>query len=1005
MKEGKANMCIESEDSSQKESDSKADMGNQAPLTMIATRATDYGIPDVKRDRIPLEEKGSKVKPTEAREAEEEEVTNNLTEESNNHLGIDAVEFKQEQASDPTLKDLWNRAKTEKEPYVISKDILYKRKETLFEKNALDLGKNLRLVVPIKYRQRLLELGHDSKWAGHRGVKATKACLRKEYTWPGMDEEVAAYVRSCPICQKTANVPKNHRVPLQETPIVEVPFQTVVIDLCGPISPASSSGKKYVLILVDQMTHWPEFIPLGSMKADKVCKALIEVFSRVGIPKYIISDNGTHFKNQLVQGMEKMLGISPIFSTVEHHETAGSAERMIRVLRDMLKKVTSDEPRSWELALPFLAFSCRQIPSTVTGFAPFELLYSHDVIGPLQILRDAWTGQLETPTPKRSVVEYLTMTKTHMQRCAEIATEHTKQARQSAKYYYDKHSSDRNLEPDEEVLLLRHATENKLLARWEGPFKILRKLSNVNYEIDTDKGKKVYHINLLRKWFNRSELCLTPSVNVVLTADPPQEEYETLPVVDDSSDTCGVNEHLTAEQKSQLQEVISEFSDRFSGQLGRTALIKHKITLTKDKPIAPKMYRIPECLKDKVHEQIRTMLENGLIEESTSAYASPIVCVTKKDKSIRICADLRAINSITVPDEYPASDMRNILERAAGSMFVTGLDLQQAFYQVELEKGSRPYTAFRTPHGLFQYTVLPNGARNASKCFQRLADQVLKGAEEYSAAHVDDILVFSRTWEEHIQHLKDILARLRKANLTAKLDKCQFGQRSIKVLGHVLENGLIKPDPEKISAIKDYPIPKTKRQVRAILGLANFYRRHLPNFAEIVAPLTELTRKDKPDRVKWTEKEDQAFNGLKQGLTSERFIIPPDITKPFILRCDASGTGLGAALLQKDEQGTERPISYASRKLLDREIKMSTVERETLCVVWALNHFQQYTYGAQVDIYTDHNCLRWLQTMANTNPRLTRWALAIQRYDVNINYVPGKQNGLADGLSRAHMEA
>jgi hypothetical protein len=168
--------------------------------------------------------------------------------------------------------------------------------------------------------------------------------------------------------------------------------------------------------------------------------------------------------------------------------------------------------------------------------------------------------------------------------------------------------------------------------------------------------------------------------------------------------------------------------------------------------------------------------------------------------------------------------------------------------------------------------------------------------------------------------------------------------------------------------------------------------------------LTELTRKDKSDRVKWTDSADQAFKALKQGMTSDRFIIPPDIKQPFILRCDASGTGLGAALLQKDAQGIEKPISYASRQLLERETRMSTVERETLCVVWALNHYQQYTYGAKVDIYTDHNCLRWLQTMANTNPRLTRWSLAIQRYDVTINYVPGKHNGLADGLSRAYTD-
>jgi hypothetical protein len=347
--------------------------------------------------------------------------------------------------------------------------------------------------------------------------------------------------------------------------------------------------------------------------------------------------------------------------------------------------------------------------------------------------------------------------------------------------------------------------------------------------------------------------------------------------------------------------------------------------------------------------------------------------------------------------------MRSILDKAAGAKFITGLDLQQAFFQVELDEKSRQYTGFKTPFGLFQYTVLPNGAKNSSKCFQRLADKILLGAEDYAAAHVDDFIIFSPSWEQHLAHIRDILERLRKANLTVKLKKCQFARKSIKILGHVIEDGYVKPDPEKISAIANYQVPKTKRQVRAFLGLGNFYNRFIPDFGTKAAPLTELTRKDKPDKIKWTDAADRSFKALRTDLTSDRMLIPPDIRKPFILRSDASATGIGSLLAQLDDDGTERPIGYASRKLIERETRMSTVERELLAVVWSLNHFQQYTYGTKVHVYTDHNCLKWLQTMANHNPRLTRWALAIQRYNLQIHFTPGKLNTMADGLSRAYM--
>src|SRR6218665_3834448 len=271
-------------------------------------------------------------------------------------------------------------------------------------------------------------------------------------------------------------------------------------------------------------------------------------------------------------------------------------------------------------------------------------------------------------------------------------------ARVTAKAYYDKQSPNMTLD-------LRHATENKLLARWKGPFIVTRQLSMVNYEIMTDKGPKVYHINLLRRWHARDSDMTIPQVNVILTAEPCEEDYEALGYIDDegeAEETLDLKLKGLSEAKiKQLKEVLNEFKDRFTKKLGRTTLIRHSIKLNTQKPIAPRSYRIPESLRGQVHEQIEQMIQDGIIEPADSPYASPIVCVRKKDNSIRICADLRQINAITIADEYPASDMRLILEKAAGAKFITALDLRQAFFQVELDQQSRPYTAFRSSQELY----------------------------------------------------------------------------------------------------------------------------------------------------------------------------------------------------------------------------------------------------------------------------------------------------------------
>lgn len=219
-----------------------------------------------------------------------------------------------------------------------------------------------------------------------------------------------------------------------------------------------------------------------------------------------------------------------------------------------------------------------------------------------------------------------------------------------------------------------------------------------------------------------------------------------------------------------------------------------------------------------------------------------------------------------------------------------------------------------------------------------------------------------------------------------------------------MEDGVVKPDPEKTKAISEFPTPKTKKNVKSFLGCANFYRSHIDRFAETAKPLTDLTRRDQPDRVRWGEEHERAFNRLKESLCSGPVLVPPAPNELYILKSDASGKCIASILMQTNEKGEEHPVGYASRKLLPREVNYSTVERECLGIVWGLSHFENYTYGAKIEIRTDHNCLKWLNQMANQNPRLTRWALALQKYDIqDITWVPGKYMNDVDGLSRADL--
>ena len=313
------------------------------------------------------------------------------------------------------------------------------------------------------------------------------------------------------------------------------------------------------------------------------------------------------------------------------------------------------------------------------------------------------------------------------------------------------------------------------------------------------------------------------------------------------------------------------------------------------------------------------MLENGIIEPSCSEWSSPIVLVKKKDGSLRLCVDYRKLNQVSQMDAYPMPRVDELIDHVGRAKFILTLDLTRGYWQVPVATDDRPKTAFTTPFGLFQFNVMPFGLQGAPATFQRLMDQVIRGLGEFLAAYLDDLIVFSETWTEHLQHIRAILQRLREAGLTAKAKKCKFGTDHCVHLGHIVGGGTVYPESAKLQAVRDFPTPQTKKQVRVFLGLTGYYRRFIPDYASTAAPLTDLTRKSAPVRVVWSPNCDHAFQQLKDSLCTAPILRSPDFTRPFVLQTDASDRGVGAVLSQLDDEGQEHPVAYFSKKLLPRE--------------------------------------------------------------------------------------
>ncbi|KAF5781372.1 putative nucleotidyltransferase, Ribonuclease H [Helianthus annuus] len=411
-------------------------------------------------------------------------------------------------------------------------------------------------------------------------------------------------------------------------------------------------------------------------------------------------------------------------------------------------------------------------------------------------------------------------------------------------------------------------------------------------------------------------------------------------------------------------------------------------------PIARAPYRLAPIELEELSKQLQELLEKGFIRPSSSPWGAPVLFVKKKDGTFRMCIDYRELNKVTVKNRYPLPRIDDLFNQLQGSSYYSKIDLRSGYHQLRVRDEDVSKTAFRTRYGHYEFLVMPFGLTNAPAVFMDLMNRVCKPyLDKFVIVFIDDILIYSKSQEEHEQHLRLILELLRKEQLYAKFSKCDFWLREVHFLGHVVNKDGIHVDPSKVDSIRNWPTPRTPTEIRQFLGLAGYYRRFIKDFSKIAQPLTLLTQKGVTYR--WGNTQETAFQHLKDRLCSAPILSLPEGTDDFVVYCDASIQGLGCVLMQRD-----KVIAYASRQLKVHEWNYTTHDLELGAVVFALKIWRHYLYGTKCTIYNDHRSLEHIFRQKELNMRQRRWVELLNDYECAIKYHPGKANVVADALSR-----
>jgi hypothetical protein len=452
---------------------------------------------------------------------------------------------------------------------------------------------------------------------------------------------------------------------------------------------------------------------------------------------------------------------------------------------------------------------------------------------------------------------------------------------------------------------------------------------------------------------------------------------------------------------SEVQAVLEEFKDLTPDELPLALppmrSIQHAIDFIPGSSL-PNLptYRMSPAEHRELHRQVTELLERGFIRESLSPCAIPALLTPKKDGSWRMCVDSRAINKISIKYRFPIPRLDDMLDVLHGATIFSKVDLRSGYHQIRLRPGDEWKTAFKTRDGLFEWLVMPFGLTNAPSTFMRVMNQVLRPfIDKFVVVYFDDILIFSRSLEDHVAHLTQVLSTLRFESFYINLKKCSFAQPSVLFLGFIISSKGITADPEKVRAILDWPIPNNIHEVRSFHGLASFYRRFVKGFSSVAAPITECTKKG---AFLWTNAAQQAFDKLKKLLTEAPILRLPNFQIPFEVACDASHTGIGGVLSQQGH-----PIAFFSEKLNEAKRKYSTYELELYAVVQSVKHWRHYLIHIEFILFTDHDSLRHINSQRKLNAKHARWFDYLQQFTFVLKHKAGVENRVADALSRKSM--